>query len=83
MKSATVRELRNNYADLLKRVKAGEEILITQRGEPVARLVPEKPPASREVDLSNAPEITRDRSQERILTAEESGFILREASGKW
>jgi len=83
MITATVRELRNNYAGLLKRVKAGEEILITQRGEAVARLVPEKPPATREVDWSHAPEIIRDRSQEHVLTAEESAFILREASGKW
>jgi prevent-host-death family protein len=34
------RELRNNTADLLRRVEAGEEIVITTRGRRVAALVP-------------------------------------------
>lgn len=34
------RELRNNTADLLRRVDDGEQIVITARGKPVAALVP-------------------------------------------
>jgi prevent-host-death family protein len=34
------RELRNNTADLLRRVDGGEQIVITARGKPVAALVP-------------------------------------------
>ena len=34
------RDLRNNTADLLRRVGAGERIVITKRGDPVASLVP-------------------------------------------
>jgi prevent-host-death family protein len=34
------REQRNNTADLLRRVEAGDEIVITTRGRPVASLVP-------------------------------------------
>lgn len=34
------RELRNNTADLLRRVDAGESVVITSRGKPVASLVP-------------------------------------------
>jgi prevent-host-death family protein len=34
------RDLRNNTADLLRRVDAGEQIVITKRGDPVASLVP-------------------------------------------
>ncbi|HTA16093.1 MAG TPA: type II toxin-antitoxin system Phd/YefM family antitoxin [Solirubrobacteraceae bacterium] len=34
------RDLRNNTADLLRRVEAGDEIVITTRGRPVAALVP-------------------------------------------
>jgi prevent-host-death family protein len=34
------RELRNNTAGLLRRVQAGDEIVITARGKPVAALVP-------------------------------------------
>lgn len=35
-----LRDLRNHTADLLQRVEAGEELVITKRGKPVARLVP-------------------------------------------
>lgn len=34
------RELRNNTADLLRRIEDGEEIVITTRGKPIAALVP-------------------------------------------
>jgi len=34
------RELRNHTADLLRRVEAGEEIVITVRGKPAAKLTP-------------------------------------------
>ncbi|MGH3343955.1 MAG: type II toxin-antitoxin system Phd/YefM family antitoxin [Carbonactinosporaceae bacterium] len=34
------RDLRNDTAGLLRRVEAGEEIVITVRGQPVAQLVP-------------------------------------------
>lgn len=34
------RELRNNTADLLRRVEAGEQLRITVHGHPVAELVP-------------------------------------------
>jgi prevent-host-death family protein len=41
------RDLRNNTAELLRRVDAGEEIVITRRGAPVAALVPFRPPRPR------------------------------------
>jgi len=37
------RELRNDTAGLLRRVEAGEKIVITRRGRPVADLVPHRP----------------------------------------
>jgi len=40
MSSAASRELRNNTAGLLRRVRGGEQVVITTRGEPVAALVP-------------------------------------------
>ena len=40
MTSIASRELRNDTAGLLRRVKAGERVVITTRGEPVAALVP-------------------------------------------
>jgi len=35
-----IRELRNNLARWLARAKKGEEIVVTERGKPVARLGP-------------------------------------------
>lgn len=37
---AGIRELRNHLSQYLDRVRGGEEILVTDRGEAVARLVP-------------------------------------------
>ena len=40
MKTAAVSELRARLGEFLRQVKAGNEVLITDRGTPVARLVP-------------------------------------------
>ena len=40
MKKAGIREARQNLSALLEEVKKGREILITDRGKPVARLSP-------------------------------------------
>ena len=40
MKTATVRDLRNNFARLSKWLDKGETIEIVKRGKPVADLVP-------------------------------------------
>ena len=83
MKTATVRELRNDYAKLLRKVEAGEEIIITRRGEPVARLIPEKRAVNGKVDWTQSPAFKRDRSKEPVLTAERSEQIIRESRGRW
>lgn len=44
MRTAGVREARQNLSVLLDEVKAGREIVITERGRPVAKLVPPDPP---------------------------------------
>ena len=36
-----IKEVKNNLSRLLSKVKAGEEILITKRGKPIARIVKE------------------------------------------
>ena len=41
------RELRNNTAAVLRRVNAGEQVVITVRGRPVASLVPFERPRRR------------------------------------
>ena len=83
MKTASVRELRNHYNQLLRWVEAGEEVVISKRGIVVARLVPEKKSKPRKVDWSTSAAVMRDRSDERILSAEESAMIINENRGKW
>lgn len=83
MKTATVRDLRNHYTGLLRWIAAGEEIVITRRGKPLARLVPEKSPRKQKVDWSKSPEVTRDRRGMRVLTAKESLQIIKDAGGRW
>ena len=43
MRTAGIREARQNLSALLEEVHKGREILITDRGRPVARLVPPLP----------------------------------------
>jgi prevent-host-death family protein len=40
MKTAAISKLKAHLSDFLNQVKAGTEVLITDRGKPVARLVP-------------------------------------------
>jgi prevent-host-death family protein len=82
MKTATVRDLRNRYTSLLSWIGAGEEIVITQRGKVIARLIPEQDYATQEVDWSQSPAMKRDRSDSRVLSVEESLEIIHETSGK-
>jgi prevent-host-death family protein len=83
MRRATVRDLRNRYTSLLRWIRAGEEIVITRRGKPVARLVPEAAKAAEQVDWSQSAAVARDRSQTPMLTAEETASIVHEAGGRW
>ena len=45
MRSAGIREARQDLTRLLDDVRKGREVVITERGRPVARLVPVKPRA--------------------------------------
>ncbi len=38
MQTASVGEVQKNFSKILKEIKAGEEVIITRRGKPVARL---------------------------------------------
>ena len=77
MKTATVRELRNRYTQLLKWLEAGEEIRITRRGIAIARLVPENQAAARrESDWNNSAAFALDRLNLKPLTEKESVDLL-------
>jgi len=83
MKTATVRELRNRYSILLRWIGGGEEIVITRRGKPVARLVPERGAHHRAVNWSTSPEVRRDRRREPRLSAKAAAAVRAESSGAW
>ena len=83
MKTATVRDLRNRYTSLLSWIGAGEEIVITQRGKPIARLIPEQDDSAQRVDWSHSPAVKRDRSGATRLSAAGSQEIIHQAAGKW
>ena len=40
MKKAPVAQLKSRLSEYLKKVKAGEDIYITERGRPIAKIVP-------------------------------------------
>lgn len=40
MRTAAVSELKASISEYLSKVKAGEEVLVTDRGKPVAKLIP-------------------------------------------
>ena len=80
-----MRDLRNYYLKLMEWVAAGEVVIITKRGRPIARLSPvsESATSAASIDWSQSPAVARDRSGEAVLTAAESEEVLRESSGKW
>lgn len=57
MKVANVSELKAKLSKYLARVKAGEEVVVTQRGRAVAKLVP--------IPQAEDPELARLRALER------------------
>jgi prevent-host-death family protein len=46
VKRAGISELKARLSEYIGRVKRGEEVLVTERGKPVARLVPVSPGAA-------------------------------------
>jgi prevent-host-death family protein len=46
MKSAAVSKLKAMLSEYLARVKAGEEVVVTERGRPIAKIVPFAPDES-------------------------------------
>ena len=66
MKTAPVSELKAHLSEYLNQVKAGMEVLITDRGKPVARLVP----------------ILRSKDLKESLVRMEKQGLIRLGSGK-
>lgn len=66
MKKAAVSELKAHLSEYLNQVKAGGEVLITDRGKPIARLVP----------------MARSKTTKDTLTRMEKAGLIRLGPGK-
>lgn len=64
MKTASVRDIRQNFPAIMRWIEEGENVAITMRRKIVARLVPERPPITR-----NAPAPDFDSISKRIFGA--------------
>lgn len=70
MKRARIAELKNNLSRYLDHVRAGGIVLVLDRDQPVARIVPLSRPAG-----------TRGGVDERLLRLERQGLIRRGTGG--
>jgi prevent-host-death family protein len=61
MKVTTIATLKASLSELLAGVKAGEEVIVTERGRPVARILPYVPGDSELDDLARGGLVRRPR----------------------
>ena len=80
MKTASVRELRNNYAQVLRWVSAGEEVAVTCRGKVVAKVVAPSPAHAAAVDWLRSAALNRPASRKK-LPSRQSANILAASQG--
>ena len=88
MKTINVQDLPGPISEWLNSLESGEEIFISHHDKIVARLVAEPLTVAQElldapVDWSTSAAFTRDRTGERVLSAEEAQAILDESRGSW
>ncbi len=53
------RQLRNDNAEIMRRVEAGESFIVTRNGKPIADIVPHHQPTKRRLTFREAQEIMR------------------------
>jgi prevent-host-death family protein len=80
MKTTTVRELRNNYAQVMRWVGKGEEVEVTRRGKVVAKVVPAVAAKVTTVDWLQSAAHKRP-VWGRALSAKESAALLADSEG--
>jgi prevent-host-death family protein len=51
MKTATIRQIRNTFPEILEQVRQGEEILVLNRKTPVARICPLEVEVDKEIQM--------------------------------
>jgi len=78
MKTATVRELRNEFSKLEAWMQEGEQIEIVKRGRPIARLVPAAKSPRRKLAKPDFMAQLKEIWGDRVFSAEEV-HAMREA----
>jgi antitoxin (DNA-binding transcriptional repressor) of toxin-antitoxin stability system len=81
MKTASVRELRQNFGSLLTWLEEGQEIQITLRRRVVARLVPDRKNATPKVKMPDFAARLKKIHGAKAISAEEARAILDEGKG--
>jgi prevent-host-death family protein len=75
VKTATISRLKASLSEYLARVRAGEELLVTDRGKPVAKIVPiergdlEIPPHLADLERAGGVKMGSGRLPEDFFTA--------------
>lgn len=86
MAEAGVRDLRDHLSRYLERVRAGEELTVTDRGRPIARLIPVDGPHTFDRLVAEGlvtPAATRERHRPttRVTTTEPVSELVAEQRG--
>ena len=72
---ATISEVKNGMSAYLRRVKAGESVLVMERRTPIARIVPVG------LDAQGGKETDRVDQEAKLARLEQSGMVVRRGSG--
>ncbi|MGD2014169.1 MAG: type II toxin-antitoxin system prevent-host-death family antitoxin [Desulfobacterales bacterium] len=76
MKTATVGEIQKNFSRILKEIKTGEEIAVTKRGQPVAKITALGP--KKDIDwpdfYNEALKLTGKSASEIVIEGREDRF---------
>jgi len=67
MKTASVRDIRQNFPRIMAWIADGEQVAITMRRKVVARLIPEKPAVLRKIEAPDFAGISRRIFGDRII----------------
>lgn len=67
MKTASVRDIRQNFPRVMAWIADGEQVAITMRRKVVARLVPENPAMRRKVESPDFEAISREIFGDRMF----------------
>jgi antitoxin (DNA-binding transcriptional repressor) of toxin-antitoxin stability system len=81
MKTATLRDLRNDFAKLEAWLGEGEEIRIERRGQPIAMLTPVKPSAPKKIKMPDFEARRRAIWGDRVFSEEEVKAMREEELG--